>query len=103
LAQYADPSFQTDLFFGLHSQWIQPWRGYLETVPATRFLNGVGVVLRSANPDLVSEMLSRHGISITRFEVGWSEVSWNNTINDAGTISALQACHKWGASTNPFT
>jgi hypothetical protein len=96
LAQYADPSFQTDLFFGLHSQWIQPWRGYLETVSATRFLNGVGVVLRSANPDLVSEMLSRHGISITRFEVGWSEVSWNNTINDAGTISGLQACHQWG-------
>jgi hypothetical protein len=45
LAQYTDPLFETALEFGFHSQWIQPWRGYLETVPSTWFLKGVGVAL----------------------------------------------------------
>jgi len=95
-AQYADPLFQTALFFGLHSQWIQPWRGYLETVPASRFLNGTGVVLNSPNPDLVCEMLSRHRIAITRIEIGWGNVTLGNAITNPGAIAALQACQKWG-------
>jgi hypothetical protein len=95
-AQYTDPLFQTALFFGLHSQWIQPWRGYLETVPASRFLNGTGVVLNSPNPDLVCQMLSRHGIAITRIEIGWGNVTLGNAITDPRVIAALQACQKWG-------
>src|SRR4029077_1216277 len=95
-AQYTDPLFQTALFFGLHSQWIQPWRGYLETVPASRFLNGIGVVLNSPNPDLVCQMLSRHGIAITRIEIGWGNVTLGNAITNPHAIAALQACQKWG-------
>ena len=95
-AQYVDPLFQSDIFFGLHSQWIQPWRGYMETITATRFTEGVGVVLKSPNPDLVCEMLSRHGMSITRMEIGWGAVQPNGTITDPRVIAALQACHKWG-------
>ena len=97
LAQYTDPFFQTDLDFGLYSQWIQPWRGYLETVPSTWFLKGVGVALNgSPNPDLICEMLARHGIAITRIEIGWGNVTLSNEIVDPRPISALQACHKWG-------
>jgi hypothetical protein len=95
-AQYTDPLFQTALFFGLHSQWLQPWRGYLETVPANWFLNGTGVVLNSPNPDLVCQMLARHSIALTRMEIGWGNVTLNNTITNPRTIAALQACQKWG-------
>lgn len=95
-AQYTDPLFQNDIPFGVHSHWIQPWRGYLETVQASRFLSGVGVVLNSPYPDLVCHMLSQHGVTTTRFEIGWSNVTLSNTITDPRPIAALQACHKWG-------
>jgi len=95
-AQYTDPLFQTDLFFGLHSQWVQPWRGYLETVPASWFLNGTGVVLNSPNPDLVCQMLARHGIALTRIEIGWGNVRLDGSITNPAAIAALQACKNNG-------
>ena len=95
--QYTDPLYQTDIPFGMHSDWIQPWRGYLETVPASQFLNGVGVVLKSPNADLVCQMLSRHGVKLTRIEIGWVNVGYTQgTITNPQAISALQACAKWG-------
>ncbi len=96
-AQYEDPLKQTGVPFGFHSHWIQPWCGYLETVPASEFLNGIGVVLKSSNPDLVCQMLARHGVKITRIEIGWENVSYaQGTITKSQVISALQACAKWG-------
>jgi hypothetical protein len=41
-------------------------------------------------------MLSQHGVTTTRFEIGWSNVTLSNTITDPRPIAALQACHKWG-------
>src|SRR2546430_533952 len=38
-----DPRQQTSVAFGERSHWAQPWRAYLDTVPAVRLLNGVGV------------------------------------------------------------
>ena len=96
-AQYTDPLCQTDIPFGMHSDWIQPWRGYLETVPASQFLNGVGVVLKSPNADLVCQMLSRHGVKLTRIEIGWGNVNYTQgTITNPLAIAGLQACAKWG-------
>jgi hypothetical protein len=94
-AQYISRDYQTDLYFGLHSQWVQPWRGYLETVPATRFLDGVGVVLKSPNRDLVCEMLAKHGITVTRIEINWGALNMDDTITQPQIISALEACKKW--------
>ena len=95
--QYTDPLYQTDLPFGIHSDWIQPWRGYLETVPASQFLNGVGVVLKSPNADLVCQMLSRHGVKLTRIEIGWGNVDYTQgTISNPQAIAGLKACAKWG-------
>src|SRR5947209_8626079 len=33
----------TVLPFGTRSHWIQPWRAYLDTTPATTLLNAVGI------------------------------------------------------------
>lgn len=86
--------YQTGVPFGSHSQWFQPWRGYFETMPVSQFLNGVGVVLTSV-PDLVCEMLSKYGVTVTRMEIGWGDVTINGTITDSRPIAALQACAKW--------
>ena len=96
-AQYTTPLEQTSVPFGYHSHWIQPWRGYLETVPASQFLNGIGVVLKSPDQDLVCQMLARHGMKITRIEIGWGNVSYTQgTITNPEATAALQACAKWG-------
>ena len=75
---------------------MDPWLGYLETVPASRFLNGVGVGFNSSNADLVCEMLSRHGCSVTRFEIGWCQLNPDGTLTNASIIRPLQAFQKWG-------
>lgn len=76
---YTNPAEFTSIPFGAHSHWLQPWRAYLETVPATRFLNGTGIqwnVSNSANPQLVAAMLARHGIRRARIEVGWGDIDF---------------------------
>ena len=95
---YTDPAYQIDIAFGAHSHWVQPWRAYLETVPATRFLNGTGVVLSSTgNADLVLQHLARHGIKLTRIEIGWGNLNYNDdSLTSASLKAALQACGKWG-------
>ncbi|MGI8793595.1 MAG: hypothetical protein ACR2H3_10530 [Acidimicrobiales bacterium] len=38
-----DASQQTALDFGERSHWLQPWRAYLDTVPAQRLRDAVGI------------------------------------------------------------
>jgi hypothetical protein len=38
-----DPRYLTDVPFGATSFWLQPWRAYLDTWPASRLLDGVGI------------------------------------------------------------
>lgn len=95
---YTDPKYQTGIAFGAHSHWIQPWRAYLETVPASRFLNGLGVVLSNpGNADLVLEHLARHGIKLTRIEIGWGNLKYEDeSLTSPSLGAALQACKMWG-------
>lgn len=98
---YTDPQYQTKLPFGQHSHYIQPWRSTLETVPASRFLNALGVVLNvqgGQNPDLMVQMLARHGIRQTRIEIGWGSLDYATeklTLSDK-MKATLQACKRRG-------
>jgi hypothetical protein len=94
---YTNPLFQTDIPFGSHSHWIQPWRGYMETMPTKTFIQGAGVVLTGLNPDLICEMLSKNGVKATRFEIGWGNIPYPaGSITNATVKAYLQACKKWG-------
>ena len=98
---YTDISYFDNLPFGAHSHWLQPWRAYSETVPATTFLNGVGVVLDlndRENPNLVLQMLATHGIQTVRVEIGWSNLSYDNETlhHDDRLQTILKACKRWG-------
>ncbi len=78
---YSNSAHFTSLPFGSHSHLLQPWRAYLETIPATTFLNGIGIhwnVKGSANPELVAQMLAKHGITRTRIEIGWNNIEFND-------------------------
>jgi hypothetical protein len=65
---YTDPAYVTAVAFGSHSHWLQPWRAWLQTVPAARFVDGIGVNLHlhGEDPDLILEHLARHGVRSAR-------------------------------------
>ena len=97
---YTDPKYLTNLDFGSHSHWIQPWRSFLETVPASQFLDGVGVGFPSGDldPELVARMLSGHGIRSVRVEIGWGELNFEDEsrLNSAERLTAvLKALRHW--------
>jgi hypothetical protein len=95
---YLDERHLSALSFGSHSQWLQPWRAYRETLPARRFLDAQGAVLElpgAEAPGLLVAMLARHGIRHARIEIGWGFVNyWDESkLNHAERLkSLLLAC-----------
>src|SRR5919202_908370 len=78
---YTDPAQFTSIPFGFYSHWLQPWRAYLETVPATTFLKGIGIqwnVSNSANQELVAQMLAKHGFARARVEISWNNLDFDD-------------------------
>ncbi|MEY2834135.1 MAG: hypothetical protein RLZZ574_3395, partial [Cyanobacteriota bacterium] len=77
---YISTTYLTSVPFGWHSHWLQPWRAYLETMPTKRFFNGVGINWNSdeiKNSELVAQMLSKHGLSKARLEIGWGSIDFD--------------------------
>ena len=100
---YINSTYYTDIPFGYHSHWIQPWRAYLETIPAHQFINGIGAVFNintektGINPDLVAEMLARHGVKQARLEINWNKIDYNDETkvnDDEGIRDRLLALQK---------
>ncbi len=77
---YTDPDYLLKLPFGTHSHWLQPWRATLETVPAARFIDGVGINynLQTRNPDLLLGLLARQGVRHLRLEIGWGSINYDD-------------------------
>ena len=80
---YTAPQYLTDIPFGAYSHWIQPWRAYFETVPATRFLNGIGVVDNlntndsKTHKDALSALFNA-GFRHVRIEIGWGSLTYED-------------------------
>lgn len=84
---YVDPT-QLEVPWPDHSFLRQPWRGYLQTLPAHGFRSGdlrVGLNFNLPAPGKgpsdadVCTMLKDHGISTVRLEIGWNSVDWDET------------------------
>ena len=76
---YTQPSQFTSLPFGTHSHWLQPWRAYSETIPAKKFLDGIGIVFKpKQNPELIAQMLAKQGIRQARFEISWGSLDYDD-------------------------
>jgi len=89
------------LEFGQQSHWIQPWRSFLETVPAQQFLEGVGIGFPTngdIEPDLVAQMLAKNGFRNVRIEIGWGQINFDDEskINAEERLTeVLEACKRW--------
>ena len=97
-----DPGHLTQLTFGSYSHWLQPWRGYLETIPAHQFLEGLGIVLnthRGEDVNQILQMCARHGIKHVRIEIGWGNLDYRDESkikNRKDLAVRLQACRTHG-------
>jgi hypothetical protein len=99
----AGPYTRSEYFTGMpwaaHSHWIQPWRGYLETVPAATFVDGLGIHmnLQGEDPDLMMRILAANGIRQVRYEIGWGRSNYDETRFDIPELSAvLAAARRYG-------
>jgi hypothetical protein len=92
LSNPIDPTQQTDLPFGNRSYWLQPWRAYLDTPPASVMRNAVGINFNvpasSAAP--AAALLASSGFKVARLEIGWSSMSYSNPgqLSDPASIDA---------------
>jgi hypothetical protein len=76
-----DPAQELKLPFGARSQWLQPWRGYLDTPPARDVTNGLGINFNVPAPqaEATAAALERAGFHRARVEIGWNTIDPNNT------------------------
>jgi hypothetical protein len=96
MTNYTDPG--QAMRWGYRSHWIQPWRSYLETVPATTFLDAVGINFNvtGAQANSTARMLGANGFRRARVEVGWGTLSYDDPgkmdpVDRANFVSVLTA------------
>ena len=96
-----DPRYLTALRFGETSFWIQPWRAYLDTWPASRLLDSLGInfnVTPKESED-TARLLQDSGFKLARIEIGWDSLSYENPtkfVNEASIRKRLVALHEHG-------
>jgi hypothetical protein len=92
LSNPIDPRQQTAMPFGYRSQWLQPWRAYLDTQPASMLRNAVGINFNVSAQDAgqTAQLLALNGFRRARFDIDWSAMSYADP-------SKLQDPPKWDA------
>ncbi len=100
---YVDPQ-QLDLPWPRYSFAKQPWRAYLEVMPATTYLQGLGVVWGPPVPgrseDQIAATLAVAGFRRVRLELPWSAMRWDEEgivpEHAARTLRILTALRRHG-------
>lgn len=87
--------------FGTVSFWIQPWRAYLDTWPASRLLDAVGVNFsgNGSNADAIATLLADSGFKLARRGVPWDALSYSDptSFRDPQHVAdALSVLHRHG-------
>ena len=101
VTDYVDPGQQTLLSYGDRSHWLQPWRAYLDTVPAIRLRDAVGIVFNvpDAQADAAARLLAANGVRRARIEVGWANIAYGtpSRLSNLNSVrTRLLALKKYG-------
>lgn len=75
-----DSRFLTKLPFGATSFWIQPWRAYLDTWPASTLADSLGINFNvtPADAEAVAQLLQESGFRLARKEIPWGALSYED-------------------------
>jgi hypothetical protein len=81
-----DPKYLTEIPFGARSDWIQPWRAYMDTVPASTLVSAVGINFNVSGNTIepTARLLAANGFTRARIEIGWNNMDYDNP----GTLTA---------------
>jgi hypothetical protein len=98
-----DPNYLLKVPFGKTSFWLQPWRAYLDTRPASQILDAAGINFNvsGANAEAAAQLLQESGFSLARVEIGWDALSYTNPTslrggNEETIHEKLLALHNHG-------
>jgi hypothetical protein len=96
-----DSRFLTDVPFGASSFWIQPWRAYLDTWPASRLSNALGINFNvgAAKAEATAQLLHDSGFTLARREIGWDSLSYQEPtkfLDESAIRTVLSALHNHG-------
>jgi hypothetical protein len=98
-----DPRFLTYLPFGTRSFWLQPWRAYFDTWPASRLLEAVGINfnVKPEQAEATAQLLQDSGFKLARIGIDWSALSYEDptTFQPANLwriAARLTALHRHG-------
>jgi hypothetical protein len=96
-----DPKYLTEVPFGTRSFWVEPWRAYLDTWPASRLLESVGINFnvngKTAEP--AAQLLQDSGFKEARIGINWHSLSYSEPSvfwNEAEKIQRLAAMKRHG-------
>jgi hypothetical protein len=94
-----DPKYLTELPFGARSLWIQPWRAYMDTWPASRLIDSLGINFNVTPTEAedTAQLLQESGFKLARYEIGWNSISYEHPstfVNEASIDEELEALHK---------
>lgn len=72
------PRQQTALAFGDRSHWLQPWRGYLDTPPAAKLRDAIGININVPPREVpaLARLLRDSGFKRARYEIGWGGIDF---------------------------
>ncbi len=101
LSDPIDSKYLTELPFGDRSDWIQPWRAYLDTWPASRLLDSLGINFNvtASEAEDSARLLQESGFKLARIEISWNDLSYENPtkfVNEAKIRTLLSALHNNG-------
>jgi hypothetical protein len=67
------PKYQLDAPWGTYSHWMQPWRGYLDTQPASAMRDAVGINFNVNDKEVgaTARLLAASGVRRARIELSW--------------------------------
>jgi hypothetical protein len=93
-----DPANQLKAPWGTLSHWMQPWRGYLDTQPASALRNAVGINFNVWGADVgpTARLLAASGVRRARVEASWGAMDYADPsklapAEDSKLRAALQA------------
>jgi hypothetical protein len=96
-----DTRYLTRVPFGSSSFWLQPWRAYFDTWPASTLTSSLGINFNVAPADAeaVAQLLQDSGFTLARREVPWSALSYEDPtrfVNETKIRTILSAMHNHG-------
>ena len=77
---YGDP-VQQNIPFGCRSYFLTPWRAYMDTWPASRFLECLGICFKLRDiraAEAVAQVFAEAGIRSARVEIGWGNFRYDD-------------------------